>query len=62
MYDGLILKRTPIGGVGLEVEIDESKFGKRKYNRGHLVVGQWVFVGVERGSNRCFFNSSRTLR
>ncbi|KAF0764844.1 DDE Tnp IS1595 domain-containing protein [Aphis craccivora] len=46
VYDGLILKRTPIGGVGLEVEIDESKFGKRKYNRGHLVVGQWVFVGV----------------
>ncbi|CAI6360002.1 unnamed protein product [Macrosiphum euphorbiae] len=53
-HDGLVLKRTPIGEVGLEVEIDESKFGKRKYNRGHLVVGQWVFGGVERGSNRCF--------
>lgn len=26
---------------------------KRKYNRGHL-VGQWVFGGIERGTNRCF--------
>ncbi|KAF8794324.1 hypothetical protein HNY73_002315 [Argiope bruennichi] len=36
------------------VEVDESKFGKRKYNRGHLVEGQWVFGGVERGSGRTF--------
>ena len=32
-----------IGGEGIEVEIDESKFGKRKYHRGHRVDGQWVF-------------------
>ena len=32
-----------IGGNGVEVEIDESKFGKRKYYRGHRVEGQWVF-------------------
>ena len=25
----------PIGENGIEVEIDESKFGKRKYYRGH---------------------------
>jgi len=43
-----------IGGEGKVVEIDESKFGKRKYNRGHHVEGQWVFGGVERGSGRTF--------
>lgn len=46
--------RTRIGGMGVEVEIDESKFGKLKKHRGHHVEGQWVFGGVERGSNRCF--------
>ena len=34
-----------IGGNGIEVEIDKSKFGKRKYYRGHRVEGQWVFGG-----------------
>ena len=36
-----------IGGPGIEVEIDESKFGKRKYHRGHRVEGKWVFGGRE---------------
>lgn len=43
-----------IGGDGKIVEIDESKFGKRKYHRGHHVEGQWVFGGVERGTGKCF--------
>lgn len=36
-----------IGGPGIEVEIDESKFGRRKYYRGHQVEGQWIFGGRE---------------
>ena len=39
-----------IGGPGKRVQIDESKFGKRKYHRGHRVEGQWVFGGIEEGS------------
>ena len=38
------------GGEGEVVKIDESKFGKRKYHRGHYVKGQWVFGGTERGT------------
>ncbi|KAI8875713.1 hypothetical protein K501DRAFT_162085, partial [Backusella circina FSU 941] len=30
------------------VEIDETKIGKRKYNRGHKVEGVWVIGGIER--------------
>ena len=37
-----------IGGVGKIVEIDESKFGKRKYYRGKRVEGQWVFGGTRK--------------
>jgi hypothetical protein len=43
-----------IGGPNKTVVIDESKFGRRKYHRGHAVKGQWVFGGVERGSGRTF--------
>ena len=43
-----------IGGVGKVVEIDESKFGKRKYNRGRMREGQWVLGGVERGTDKVF--------
>lgn len=31
-----------IGGENIVVEIDKSKFTKRKYNRGHKVSGGWV--------------------
>jgi hypothetical protein len=45
-----------IGGPGVIVEIDESKFGKRKYHRGHHVDGAWVFGARERDNGRkCFF-------
>lgn len=44
-----------IGGPGIIVQVDESKFGKRKNNRGHPVVGAWVIGGVEDTANRKFF-------
>jgi ISXO2-like transposase domain len=44
-----------IGGEGVVVEIDESKFGKRKYHRGHPVEGVWVIGGVERTEERLMF-------
>jgi transposase-like protein len=43
-----------IGGPNKTVEIDERKFGRRKYHREHPVKGQWVSGGVERGSGRTF--------
>ena len=48
-----------IGGPGRTVQIDEAKFGKRQYNRGHCVDGCWVFGGVEKngmedGTNKYF--------
>ncbi|ELU13096.1 hypothetical protein CAPTEDRAFT_186616 [Capitella teleta] len=36
-----------IGGPDVIVEINESKFGKCKYQRGHRVEGSWVFGGRE---------------
>lgn len=44
-----------IGGPGCTVEIDESKFGKRKYHKGRKVDGVWVFGGIERDTKNCFF-------
>ena len=46
---------TIIGGEGIAVEVDETKLGKRKYNKGHRVDGVWVVVGVERTEERRVF-------
>ena len=37
------------------VEIDESKFGKVKHNRGHKVDGVWILSGVEKTRERRVF-------
>ena len=66
--ENLDLAAAPIGGEGIIVEIDESKFGKRKYNRGHRVEGVWVVGGVEITPERRMFavsvqdRSADTLR
>ena len=42
-----------LGCLGKTVEIDESKFGaKRKYKRGRVLEGPWVFNVVEQGSQK----------
>jgi len=46
---------TSIGGENIIVEVDESKLGKRKYNRGHKVEGVWVVGGIERTDERKAF-------
>lgn len=43
----VIRNSEQIGGEGVLTQIDESKFGKRKFNRGRMVEGQWVFGGRE---------------
>ena len=38
-----------IGGPGIEVQIDKSTFGKRKYNRGQLIntkFNVWLVVAA----------------
>uniref|UniRef100_A0A914CUD6 ISXO2-like transposase domain-containing protein n=1 Tax=Acrobeloides nanus TaxID=290746 RepID=A0A914CUD6_9BILA len=45
MVDSFMLReqgRGLIGGPGVIVQIDESKFGKRKYSRGRAIEGHWV--------------------
>ena len=36
------------------VEIDESLFCRRKYNRGRMLDNQWFVGGIERGSRKIF--------
>ena len=36
------------------VEMDEAKFGERKYNKGAYREGQWVLGAVDRDTGNCF--------
>lgn len=40
-----------IGGPGVVVQIDESKFGRQKYHRGRHIRGHWVLGMVADGSD-----------
>jgi DNA-directed RNA polymerase subunit M/transcription elongation factor TFIIS len=44
-----------IGGIGHIVEIDESKFSKRKYNVGRAVRSPWVIGGIDIETRDTFF-------
>lgn len=43
-----------IGGPGKIVELYEAEIRKRKYNRGQIIEGSWVFGGIEQDSKKCF--------
>ena len=53
--DILMKDNRKIGGPGHVVEIDESKFGKRKYHKGRRVEGCWVLGGIDRETKETFF-------
>ena len=36
------------------VELDEAKFGKRKYHKGNYREGMWVLGAIDRQTNNCF--------
>ncbi|KCZ81182.1 hypothetical protein H312_01392, partial [Anncaliia algerae PRA339] len=53
--DSLDFSDVKIGGDQVVVEIDETKLGKRKYNRGRVVDCVWVVGGIERTpEKKCF--------
>lgn len=53
-YDHVSEHQGQSGGENHTVEIDEPKFGKRKYNRGRRMEGQWVFEGIDRTTRQPF--------
>lgn len=57
IYWGFASSSEKLGGPGKVVEIDEAKFGKRKYNRGRVIHGQWLFGGFERNSKKIFLEA-----
>ena len=49
---GLDLYLNKFVGKNAIIEIGKSKFGKRKYNRGHRVEDAWVVGTVDRNTKR----------
>ena len=50
----LLSNPTPLGGPGVVVELDEAKFGKRKYHKGNYREGMWVLGAIDRQTKNCF--------
>jgi hypothetical protein len=53
-YVSDVTTETKIGGVGAVVQVEESKFGKRKYHHGRMVEGTCVLGGIQRETNHYF--------
>ena len=52
MLDNVLGNSGKLGGPNKTAQVGESKFGRRKYNRGLKVKGQWVFSVVECDSGK----------
>lgn len=48
IYTKYLKDFSVLGTKNVIVEIDETKIGKNKYHRGHIVKGFWAFGAVER--------------
>ena len=55
--EALEKENAKVGGPGKIVEIEESKFGKRKYEKGRREDGVWVFGRIERNTKNRFLAS-----
>ena len=53
--DQIIVNKEKIGGDNIIVEVDEPKYGSRKFYKGHRVQGTWIIGGVERTPQKRFF-------
>jgi IS1 family transposase len=49
-------------GSPIIVEIDETVYCKRKYNRGWMQRSQWVFGAIERGTHHCYLEAVSNRR
>lgn len=52
--DNILKNPMMIGGENKTVEIDETLYSKRKYNRGRMLKEQWVFGGICRETKEVF--------
>ena len=50
--DQLQMNEGQIGGSGRVIQVDECKIGKRKYNRGRLVEGNWILGMIDEHSGQ----------
>ncbi|XP_032685602.1 uncharacterized protein LOC116850894 [Odontomachus brunneus] len=51
-----------LGGSNKIVKINEVKIGHRKYHKGHLITGQWIFGRIERETKKFFIISVKNRK